>query len=123
MADTGMGESGNGGKDGGRGDEERLAALLEAHTARQFTPGFADRVMTRVREEAVALDAGGGMAELAASMAMMMRRLAVPAMAACLLLAAHNVTVAESSAFGQPDSLIDAIFALVPVSADAALAL
>jgi Arc/MetJ family transcription regulator len=104
--------------------DERLARQLGAHHARRFAPGFADRVMIRVREEAVA-DAAemSGIAAFAATMSVMFRRLTVPAAALCLLLAAYNVTVSQSSAYGPPEDFIDAIFALVPTGADSALSL
>lgn len=110
--------------DDAKGMDDPLARRLADHHARHFAPGFGDRVMARVREEAVAdAPVPGGISLLAATMAVMFRRMAVPAVAACFLLAAYNVTVSQTSAYGPPDGLIDAIFALVPIGADAALSL
>ena len=110
--------------DDAKGMDDPLARRLADHHARHFAPGFADRVMARVREDAVAdAPVPGGTVLFAATMALMFRRLAVPAVAACLMLAAYNVTVSRNSTYGPPDDLIDAIFALVPTGADTALIL
>ncbi len=104
--------------------DDRLVHMLETHIPKRFESGFVDRVLNRLdKGEEPAPGMVDGMIEVAGTMSMMFRRLAVPAMAVCLLLAVHNITVAKNSAFGPPDDLIDAVFALVPASADAALSL
>ncbi|WP_020398709.1 hypothetical protein [Kordiimonas gwangyangensis] len=110
--------------DNAKETDDPLARRLADHHARHFAPGFADRVMARVREDALAnAPVPGGINLIAVTMAVMFRRMAVPAVALCFLLAAYNVTVSQTSAYGPPDDLIDAIFALVPTGADAALSL
>lgn len=100
--------------------ETELHGVLRAAAPDRFTPFFDQKVMRRLAE------AGRSGAEAAAqqieeSLAFVFRRLAVPAVAACLLLAVTNVYQAQSGPFGSELSVAEAMFGLPPTGLEAAL--
>ena len=100
--------------------EAELHGVLRAAAPDRFAPFFDQKVMRRIAE------AGRSGAEVAAqqieeSLAFVFRRLAVPAVAVCLLLAVTNVYQAQTGPFGSELSVAEAMFGLPPTGLEAAL--
>jgi negative regulator of sigma E activity len=106
-------------------EDEDLRALLRQGTPDRFSPSFNVRVLDAVAAEARpagtarAPARSSGVPDFADMLARVFWRMAPAAAAACLMLAAYNVSVSGNSGFGAPASLLDAVFSIPPVSEDA----